>query len=133
MLAFLNIGTSFSDAHRAANVSTFGVIARMDGVFGMASTSSQPQANIAFHSNIIPNMSGIPPNFHFTPTLEHLIFSAKTVNRESFKTTDWIIDTKATDHVVHSVSCFTSITTTLSSHVNLPDCETTLVTHIGTV
>ena len=78
-------------------------------------------------------MSGIPPNFHFTPTLEHSIFSTKTVNREAFKTTDWIIDTRAIDHMVHLVSCFTSITATLSSHVNFPNGEIALVTHIETI
>ena len=35
--------------------------------------------------------------------------------------------------MVHSVSCFTSITATLNTHVNLPNGETALVTHIGTV
>ena len=35
--------------------------------------------------------------------------------------------------MVHSISCFTSITATLNTHVNLPNGETALVTHIGTV
>ena len=34
---------------------------------------------------------------------------------------------------MHFVSCFTSITATLNTHVNLPNGETALVTHIGTV
>ncbi|KAL4620721.1 hypothetical protein ACB092_06G176100 [Castanea dentata] len=39
----------------------------------------------------------------------------------------------ATDHMVYFVSCFTSITVTFNTHVNLPNGEVTFVTHIGTV
>ena len=35
--------------------------------------------------------------------------------------------------MVHSITCFTSITTTLNTHVNLPNGEVASVTHIGTV
>ena len=35
--------------------------------------------------------------------------------------------------MVHFVSCFTSITATLNTFVNLPNGESTLVTHIGIV
>ena len=35
--------------------------------------------------------------------------------------------------MVHSIASFTSITTTLNTFVNLPNGETALVTHIGTV
>ena len=35
--------------------------------------------------------------------------------------------------MIHSVSSFTSITATLNTRVNLPNGETALVTHIGTV
>ncbi|XP_075670303.1 uncharacterized protein LOC142640096 [Castanea sativa] len=57
----------------------------------------------------------------------------KTVDRKVFSETDWVIDTRATDHMVHSISCFTSITTTLNTFVNLPNGEIALVTHVGTV
>ena len=78
-------------------------------------------------------MSGIHSNLPCTPNLEHSIFSTKTINREAFSAFDWVIDTEAIDHRIHSVSCFTSITVTLNTHVNLPNGETDLVTHIGTV
>ena len=35
--------------------------------------------------------------------------------------------------MVHSIASFTSITATLNTFVNLPNSETALVTHIGTV
>ena len=35
--------------------------------------------------------------------------------------------------MIHSFSCFTSITATLNTHVNMPNGEVALVIHIGTV
>jgi len=45
----------------------------------------------------------------------------------------WIIDTGATNHMINSISLFTSITATISSKVKLPNGKFALVTHIGTV
>ncbi|KAF5454422.1 hypothetical protein F2P56_024089, partial [Juglans regia] len=45
----------------------------------------------------------------------------------------WIIDTGATDHIIHSVDCFTNITQKLNSSVQLPNGENVPVTHIGSV
>ena len=70
---------------------------------------------------------------HFTPSLNHSIFSAKVVNREVFHATDWVIDTGATDHMVHSIACFTTITATLNTFVNLLNGEVASVTHVGIV
>jgi hypothetical protein len=41
----------------------------------------------------------------------------------------WIIDTGATDHMINSVSLFTSITATISTKVKLPNGNFALVTH----
>ena len=78
-------------------------------------------------------MSSIVSNLAFSPNLTHSIFLAKLVNRTCFGTTDWVIDTGATDHMVHFVSCFTTIIDILNTHVNLPNGEVALVTQIGTV
>ena len=78
-------------------------------------------------------MLGTLSTLPFNPNLEHSISFAKTVNREAFSSTDWVIDTGAIDHMVHSITYFTSITYTLNTHINLPNGEIALVTHIGTV
>ena len=78
-------------------------------------------------------MSGINSLLHFTPSLKHSIFSAKVVDREVFCATDWVIDTGATDHMVHSITCFTTITATLNTFVNLPNGEVASITHVGIV
>lgn len=106
----------------------------MSATCGVASTSTSPLANV--NSNFIDTMSGINPSLSFTPTLKHSIFFfffAKIVNREVFHATNWVIGTGATDYMVHSILCFISITTTLNTHVNLPNGEIALVTHIGIV
>jgi hypothetical protein len=45
----------------------------------------------------------------------------------------WIIDTGATDHMVSSISLFTSIIAKVSRKVKLPNGQFVEVTHIGTV
>ena len=49
-------------------------------------------------SNFSSNPFWIPPNF------SHSVFSAQVVDRTAFKSDSWIIDTGATDHMVHSVT-----------------------------
>jgi hypothetical protein len=51
----------------------------------------------------------------------------------SFKKPPWIVDTGATDHMVCSISFFTSITAIISTNVQLPNGAIATVTHIGTV
>jgi predicted aspartyl protease len=45
----------------------------------------------------------------------------------------WIIDTGATDHMVSSITLFTSITAVISTHVKLLNGKLDLVIHIGNV
>ena len=92
--------------------------------------SSQQQTNLSSCSNLMSDPSS---KITYIPNLTHSIFSAKIINREAFRESDWVIDTGATGHMVHSVSYFTSVTPALSTHVNLPNGKIALVTHIGTV
>ena len=71
--------------------------------------------------------------FWSPPSLTHSIFSTHIVDRHAHNTSEWIIDTSATNHMVHSVSLLTTITSTINTFVSLPNGEQTLVTHIGTV
>ena len=77
------------------------------------------------------NFSGNP--FWFAPNLSHFIFSAQVIDRHCFKSNSWILDTRATDHMVHSVSQLTTITSIVHSCVYLPNGEKVVVTHIGTM
>jgi len=45
----------------------------------------------------------------------------------------WIIDTDATNHMINSISLFTSMTTTISTKVKLPNGHFVFVTHFGTI
>ena len=75
-------------------------------------------------------MSGI--SFFGNSDLRHSIFSAHIVNRTAFNGETWVIDTGATDHIVHSVHLFTEFTT-VSCVVALPNGETAMVTYIGSI
>ena len=100
-------------------------------------STSQPLALSASTSNYINNFSGKVSSFSsFTipNSIPHsTVFSAKTINKSAYIETDWIIDTGATDHMVHSESIFNSFTCVSNSYVYLPNGEKVLVTHIGTV
>ena len=55
------------------------------------------------------------------------------VNRRTYGSNIWVLDTGATGHFVCSVDLLTSITATGQSLVQLPNGESVQVTHIGTV
>jgi len=88
---------------------------------------------------LIPHMSGISPsssiNFHplnLDPKFS-IFSSCHSVSPASTISSKWIIDTGATDHMICSISFFTSITATISTSIKLPNGKFAAVTHIGTV
>ena len=80
-----------------------------------------PQTNVA---NVVSSNARTGINF------SHSVFSAKVVNIRAFNLDTWVIDTRATDHIVCLVS--TSITAITNAIVELPNGETASVTHNGT-
>ena len=85
-------------------------------------------SNLASSSiNFSSNPFWIPPNF------SQFVFSAQVVDRTTFKSDPWIMDTSAIDYMVHSVSQFTSITSIVNTCVYLPNGDQALVTHVGTM
>uniref|UniRef100_A0A2N9HYD2 Integrase catalytic domain-containing protein n=1 Tax=Fagus sylvatica TaxID=28930 RepID=A0A2N9HYD2_FAGSY len=95
-----------------------------------ASSSSNPHQVAAVTSQF---MSGI---FHaysspFIP--KHSVFSVDTTYKPSLFQNEWIVDTGATDHMVYSLSSFTSITSAIHSYIHLPNGQKVLATHIGSV
>jgi hypothetical protein len=79
--------------------------------------------------NLLPSLRHCLNNKHSVFYSSHSFKIASTnAHRNS-----WIIDTGATDHMVGSIPFLTTITATVSSHVNLPNGQKALVTHISTV
>ena len=77
------------------------MLSRATGV--LAATGVPSTSLDSTYSTFVDTMSGINSLLHFTPSLKHSIISAKVVNREVFHATNWVIDTGATDHMVHSM------------------------------
>jgi hypothetical protein len=96
-----------------------------------ASTSNH-QAATAVMANS-SNFSGILHHSQILHSPKHTVFSTKIVNRNAYSNGTWVIDTGATDHMVYSTKLFTKITSTIHTTVELPNGESALVTHIGTV
>ena len=65
--------------------------------------------------------------------MQHSIFAKNPVNKIVFGKQTWVLDTGATDHIVHFVKLFTKITSSISPFVQLPNGERVVVTHIGTI
>jgi len=85
---------------------------------------------------LIPSTEGKPFSFvHSTSLILNHKYSVFSSCHNSFSPQPhtWIIDTGATDHMINSISLFTSITATISTKVKLPNGQFALVTHIGTV
>jgi len=85
---------------------------------------------------LIPSTEGKPFSFvHSTSLILNHKYSVFSSCHTSFSPQPhtWIIDTGATDHMINSISLFTSITATISTKVKLPNGQFALVTHIGTV
>ena len=138
MLTLFNFGTDQGANHYVASVSTSATVSSMlFGATGVPAATSVPSTSMtssdSTHSTFVDTMSGINSLLHFTPSLKHSIFSAKVVNREVCYTTNWVIDTRATHHMVHSIACFTTITATLNTFVNLPDGQVASVAQVGIV
>ena len=96
-------------------------------------SSSQPLALSASTSDYLNNFSGKAFCSSSFLLPNSTIFTARVVNRSAFTNTDWIIDTGATDHIVHSTSVFCSITCVSNTYAYLPNGERALVTHVGTI
>jgi hypothetical protein len=79
--------------------------------------------------NLLPSLR------HFLNTKHSVFSSSKSFHLASTTAHkhSWIIDTGDTDHMVGSVHLLTTIIDVISSHVNLPNGQKALVTHIGTV
>ena len=66
------------------------------------------------------------------PDLRHSVFFAQITHRTAFGGNIWVIDTGATDHIVYSIHLLTDFTV-VNCVVALPNGETALVTHIGSI
>ena len=89
----------------------------------VANIIAQPSIGLQGHE-----LSGI----WSSPFLEYSVFSS-TIDISHLDPTDWILDSGATDHMVHSISFFKTITSTVQISVRLPNGDMARVTHIGTV
>ena len=65
--------------------------------------------------------------------LKNSIFAKNPSNKTTHNEETWVLDTGATDHIIHSISLFTKITSSISSFVHLPNGEKVLATRIGTI
>ena len=105
------------------------------GTFHTAGISPTPTPNsdILDKPECQDSINSIPLCLHSSTNLEHSVFSSILVIPPALLPNEWIIDSGATDHMVHSISYLTKITSVAHISVKLPNGESVLVTHVGRV
>lgn len=99
---------------------------------------NQASSNTQTQDHLFTNMSGNPSFIsHSSLDAKHVVFASslhffKKSNIDS-KYAPQIIHTGATDHMICSITLFTTITFVVSKLVKLPNGQHASVTHIGTV
>ena len=65
--------------------------------------------------------------------MHHLDFAVNLANKIAYGNDVWVLNTGATNHIVHSLTLFTHITSSISTFVQFPNGEKVVVTCIGTI
>jgi len=133
LLALIKPSTSSTEASPSAHQ----VVNSQDHLFSNMGGNSIPFSSASFLSKLKHSMvhSVTFASISTSLDLKHYVFSTSHISSHipSNNLHSWIIDTGATDHMISTVSLFTSVTTTISSRVKLPNGNYAMVTHIGTV
>ena len=87
---------------------------------------------IFFPSNVVAGKQ-LEPSCFLELGFTHSVFSTKIVNRRAYSSNTWILDTKATNHIVCSRHLLTTITIITETMVELPNGEAARVIHIETI
>ena len=66
------------------------------------------------------------------PSLNYSVFSSSVVTTH-ISSNEWILDSGDTDHMVHSIQLFTSITSIVQISIRLPNGAMAKVTHVRTM
>ena len=107
--------------------------------FNMGNKETHMANNMIKPNPIMPSSSSATDAFTMDgmfnstcPDLRHSVFFAQITHRIAFGGNIWVIDTGAIDHIVYSIHLLTDFTV-VNCVVALPNGETALVTHIGSI
>ena len=103
------------------------------GAFHIADTLPISNIESLREPECLDSITSMPFCLHSSINLDHSIFSSNLVILPALLPNEWIIDSGATDHMVHSISYLTKITLVAHISVKLPNGESVLVTLVGQV
>nr|XP_023882015.1 uncharacterized protein LOC111994377 [Quercus suber] len=103
------------------------------GSFHTAGILPTPINDILDKPECLDSINSMSLCLHSSTNLEHLVFSSNLVIPPTLLPNEWIVDSGATNHMVHSISYLTKITSVAHISVKLPNGESVLVTHVGQV
>ena len=103
------------------------------GTFHTVGILPTPNSDILDKPEFLDSINSMPLCLHSSTNLDHSVFSSNLVIPPALLPNEWIIDSCATDHMVHCISYLTKITFVAHISVKLPNGEFVLVTHVGQV
>nr|XP_023887900.1 uncharacterized protein LOC112000030 [Quercus suber] len=126
---FTMLGTQMQAAHLTSSGN--------ETQFNLGNKETHMASNVIRPTLAVPSSSNATDTFTMAGNstcldLRHSVFSAQITHRTAFCGNIWVIDTRATDHIVYSVHLLTNFTA-IDCVVALPNGETALVTHIGSI
>ena len=96
-----------------------------------ASTSGTSDA-IHLANSVISGISCASFQDSICLNMKNSVFAENSSNKTAYSEEAWVLDTGDTNHIFHSISLFTKITSSISSFVHSPNGEKVLVIYIGT-
>ena len=103
------------------------------GTFHTAGILHTPNSDILDKPKCLDSINFMSLCLHSSTNLEHSVFSPHLGIPPALLPNEWIIDSGAIDHMVHSISYLTKITSVAHISVKLLNGESVLVTHVGQV
>ena len=103
------------------------------GTFHIAGILPTPNSDILDKPECLDSINSMPLCLHSSTNLDHSVFSSNLVIPPALLPNEWIINSGATDHMVHSISYLTKITSVAHISIKPPNGESILVTHVGQV
>lgn len=102
-------------------------------VFSSSSNDGIHSANSTINPNALSGISCDLFQDSMCLSMQHSVFAVNLANKTAFDSETWVLNIGAIDHIIHSITLFTKITSSISTFVQLPNGERVTITHIGTI
>lgn len=86
-------------------------------VFSSSSNDGMHSANSANNLNALSGIYCVLFQDSMCLSMQHSVFAVNPTNKTAFDSETWVLNTGAIDHMIHSITLFTKITSSISTFV----------------